>query len=857
MFPSSLPILTHPCRLGHLFLQYFTSLQDFGISNTQYGVVQSAVSLVNTVLPVLGGLFIDSFGTSRGSILATTAILLGTVVVAISTHHRSFATMVAGRLLYGLGSGTIVTVQETILSHWFHGKGLALTIALQIATARLASFLSMGTTIPIANATGFYGYAFWASAFVCLCSWAINLGYVLLMKRINEHLSSTALAKLRQKNNFRLHHVLLFPALYWLIVTLSFVIGSGWTTFLHISSELVKLRFSLDDLTAAHSASVSQLLPVFLVPFLGVLVDRRGHRITGILVAAVTFTFAILLLGFTKLTPILGMFIFSISLSVGPIAAVSSVPLVLPLSTVGSGLGIYKSAQNIGNTIVDIIIGQLQDSHHPDTTNDKGQWPTVLDSDSDLPDWSWSDLDWWPMMKKMAPLRGEHAYDRVMAFFVVWGCLGILVTLAIYFVDRCGWDQLLQLNDRKRKLWAMTHANVFCHYQLNTEPITLPKPSTHPNTDDDEDRAPLVVLSPNDLTASSLTGIPPQLIRTTDGDVLPAELPSNHRHCSTVPTSPSELSFPTDRLYPARCPHHAENFHRLNDIESCPKDDQCKDCQECSQAHDLSAYVAYGGPILAQTSANRTLGRMAHRNAKTGGRCHRLGKHTARLTSRGSRGVEMPSTASAGTTSTTYSSDNSGDSSLSSGEESDIEDTDGNIGQNNSNLQRRSRKRRKGKLPLTAQRPESKRSHWEPQPESEFPIRPVVTTRRISLPLDSGTTLICSSTGCPPEVCSPRTCGTSCLLTNPPTVVGDQLDQDSRSTALADATTYPTRYIQPGGDGRGEATSLAQLEADTSPATLVATTSVAYRITWWHWLPPSIYLSLLSISWVLFFRYLL
>ncbi|KAJ1977827.1 hypothetical protein H4R33_006134, partial [Dimargaris cristalligena] len=114
-----------------------TVKKDFGISNTQYGLLQSAVSLVNTVLPVLGGLFIDAFGTSSGSILATSFILIGTSVVAMSTHYQSFPIMVVGRLLYGLGSGTIVTIQETILSHWFTGKGLAMTIALQIATARL------------------------------------------------------------------------------------------------------------------------------------------------------------------------------------------------------------------------------------------------------------------------------------------------------------------------------------------------------------------------------------------------------------------------------------------------------------------------------------------------------------------------------------------------------------------------------------------------------------------------------------------------------------------------------------------------------------------------------------------------
>jgi len=36
-----------------------------------------------------------------------------------------------------IGSGSIVTVQEAILAHWFHGRGLAITIGLQISLSRL------------------------------------------------------------------------------------------------------------------------------------------------------------------------------------------------------------------------------------------------------------------------------------------------------------------------------------------------------------------------------------------------------------------------------------------------------------------------------------------------------------------------------------------------------------------------------------------------------------------------------------------------------------------------------------------------------------------------------------------------
>ncbi|KAJ2384897.1 hypothetical protein GGI23_006831, partial [Coemansia sp. RSA 2559] len=146
--------------------------------------------------------------------------------------------MVVGRILYGLGSGTITVVQETILGSWFKGKGLAITIAIQITTSRIASFLSMGTAIPVAKQFDFYGAAFWANFIVCAISFGINLVYMVAMKHIHREASPEMLARLRSKHKFNPRLVFFFFGIYWLIIVESFTVGAGWTSFLHINSEL-------------------------------------------------------------------------------------------------------------------------------------------------------------------------------------------------------------------------------------------------------------------------------------------------------------------------------------------------------------------------------------------------------------------------------------------------------------------------------------------------------------------------------------------------------------------------------------------------------------------------------------------
>ncbi|KAI8338603.1 major facilitator superfamily domain-containing protein [Chlamydoabsidia padenii] len=341
-----------------------TIKEEFGISNSQYGVLQSSVAIVNTILPVFGGIFIDAFGTVPGSVCATVLITSGNVLVALSTHSANWNMMILGRVLYGIGSGSVVIVQETILSQWFRGKSLAGVVALMLTVSRLASFLAQATVMPIANWSGWYGYGFWFSAMLCFLSLVINLFYIILLKKVSP-VSNVDQCKnvqtIKQKKTFYWVKLLYLPHAYWLIVTMEFLLGGGWGCFLHINSEFVKYRFGYNNTHAAAIASVAQFLPIFLMPLLGVVVDRYGKRIALMMGSGITFTFAVYLLNYTFIHPLVGMLLFSVSLALGPVGMVSAVPVLLPLSFVGTGLGLVKCATNIGGSLFDMGTGWLQD----------------------------------------------------------------------------------------------------------------------------------------------------------------------------------------------------------------------------------------------------------------------------------------------------------------------------------------------------------------------------------------------------------------------------------------------------------------------------------------------------------------
>ncbi|CAO3578362.1 unnamed protein product [Absidia cylindrospora] len=66
-----------------------TIKEQFDISNAEYGVIQSSVAIVNTVLPVVGGIFVDAFGTIPGSLITTFLITSGNILVALSLFQQS------------------------------------------------------------------------------------------------------------------------------------------------------------------------------------------------------------------------------------------------------------------------------------------------------------------------------------------------------------------------------------------------------------------------------------------------------------------------------------------------------------------------------------------------------------------------------------------------------------------------------------------------------------------------------------------------------------------------------------------------------------------------------------------------
>jgi nitrate/nitrite transporter NarK len=193
-------------------------------------------------------------------------------------------------------------------------------------------------------------------------SFVFTLVYVVFLYSIRSKDISEFNKSVSDKRRFHVGMMLRFASPMWWILGMCITLGGGWATYLHIVPDLFTIRFGKDENTASAITAMTQIFPVLLGPFTGFLVERYRAHNAVMITSAVLFLVANGLLFFTTITPVLSSLVFSLSMAIGPVAMISLIPMILPLYSVGTGIGIYKSGHNIGSTVYDILTGYAQDA---------------------------------------------------------------------------------------------------------------------------------------------------------------------------------------------------------------------------------------------------------------------------------------------------------------------------------------------------------------------------------------------------------------------------------------------------------------------------------------------------------------
>jgi MFS family permease len=359
-----------------------TLIQAFHTNRAAIGSMYSMYSFAAVFAVLGGGVLIDRAGVRRASMIFSLLVVCGAAIVAWAP---SLPAMYVGRIVFGMGSESMIVAQSALVARWFTGKELALAFGITLTVSRLGTLFSFNTEELLAHRMGFRG-ALWVAAALCVLSLAANWIYTLMDRHAEPVLN---LPKPGAGDQIRWKDIGKFTSSYWFAVGICVAFYSAIFPFTALSTDFFHDKWGLPMAsgeglsffsgvfynvthmfsTAQGTTSIIITASMFLAPFAGRLADRIGRRASLMVVGSVLMIPAHLVMGITRMDPVYPMIALGAAFVLVPACIWPCVPLIVEESRVGTAFGLMTACQNIGLLAFPYFNGTLRDATHGYTSS--------------------------------------------------------------------------------------------------------------------------------------------------------------------------------------------------------------------------------------------------------------------------------------------------------------------------------------------------------------------------------------------------------------------------------------------------------------------------------------------------------
>lgn len=319
-------------------------IEDFGIDYASVGTLIGLYLLPGLVLALPGGFLGRRFGEKR---LVLGGLALMAIGGAVSGVGDSYAWLVVGRAITGIGVVLQFVLMTKMLVDWFAGRELILAMALYLNGWPVGIGLALVTQVNLANAMGWRAVfaasgIFSAIALLCIAilyrSPAANPG--------NEPNGGSGLS---------LREIVLvsLAGMVWTFV------NAGWVIAVSFAPGYLRTQ-GIEFGDAAATTSLATWLAVIGVPLGGYLATRLGHPNALIIFATIVGGLAVLALPYTRAYVlcfgIIGLILFL------PAGIMAALPIeVLRPGNRATGLGLFYTWWYLGVAGLPPIAGWTYD----------------------------------------------------------------------------------------------------------------------------------------------------------------------------------------------------------------------------------------------------------------------------------------------------------------------------------------------------------------------------------------------------------------------------------------------------------------------------------------------------------------
>ena len=351
------------------------SVADGGLGWTsgEYGFFSGAYGYINVFLLMLffGGIILDKCGIRFTGTMSCALMFAGTLLkwYAIDTdfgngflfgYHTQVVLAALGFAIFGMGAEIAGITVTKVIAKWFTGHELALAMGLQVAMARIGTAAALACSMPFAKACDSVSAPLLLGAALLCIGFLAYLIYCVMDKKLDK---SVAAINVEEEEGFKISDLKLIITNkgFWLITLLCLMFYAGVFPFLKFATKLMIYKYNVAPDLAGFIPAMIPFGTILLTPLFGSMYDRIGKGATLMIIGSTLMTIVHVLFALPILSygwfAIIVMLLLGISFSLVPSALWPSVPKIIPMKQLGSAYAIIFYIQNIGLSMVPLLIG--------------------------------------------------------------------------------------------------------------------------------------------------------------------------------------------------------------------------------------------------------------------------------------------------------------------------------------------------------------------------------------------------------------------------------------------------------------------------------------------------------------------
>ncbi len=383
---TALLIVSFTMMCGYFITDVMAPLEDLltkspaegglGWTSDEYGFFSGAYGYINVFLLMLffGGIILDKCGVRFTGTMSSSLMFVGALLkwyaldntfgdAQIFGYPVQVALAALGFAIFGMGAEITGITVTKIIAKWFTGHELALAMGLQVAMARIGTAAALACSLPIANKMGAVSAPVLLGA-ALLCVGVVSfLVYCVMDKKLDASVAAAEEQETEEGFHFSDLKVIFTNKGFWLIAILCVLFYSGVFPFLKFATKLMIYKYSVEPELAGLIPAMLPFGTILLTPVFGSLYDRLGKGATLMIIGSLMLTLVHVLFALPILNEwwfaIAIMVILGIAFSLVPSAMWPAVPKIIPMKQLGSAYAIIFYIQNIGLSMVPVLIGSV------------------------------------------------------------------------------------------------------------------------------------------------------------------------------------------------------------------------------------------------------------------------------------------------------------------------------------------------------------------------------------------------------------------------------------------------------------------------------------------------------------------